>query len=907
MRYSLTSYKDLVEITAMSLKKPEENLESIPHFFDHEQFFDAMSLRGYPLLSGLLKEYPPFAAYTHRLTARSVQHASHQRPMTLDIHDLKYASQKTIGQNFFRSKYGPLLNDRSEKIQEVIEILQILKNKVCLKRQYDSLLLSEERHRKTLKARIQANERGEAFNEAMIEPFDSIETLVQQFENYMTYCQTNVATQSIIFEELIYLRKWALEAEKKPPRWFFFRSKSQKEEKKQRWGVLIESLDESRTAYFINQSGDHSCALGVAERLQLKMYYIAAAEFQPSVNPEESLIEQLITPLIQKDPERPSVYLPTDFLYQTYLKASGIVAELREEVSFERRTDAQAQKDYDILFEKYCQRFKTAENERYNKALVEKMMKAKFDAVIASAPYQEQPDLEQQEICDKLYDKKMRGIMKLVQKSQPRAEKEVIHHIAKQLGFTTGFAELLLSLLGQDFLLLPEQDFNAPESGLKLLEHYVNEERIMISEDPILGKTPKWDRQQAAMTYTMYLKKIHEEHQSADRLFIDFLPLCLSDPISQSFISKEVIALDRLVNDQESNFCELRDDIYTEYLQENLIELNGKTRHELLFFFITRNNLEAVKVLIQYGARPGYVNSGNKTPIAHAVALNHVDIISYLCTLENLNINWFDNSEMNPFTYAMRNNNVAVFNMLLKHPAADLKKCDAYGNSLYMFALKNNKTWCYPYLASPNIVNYAACNKKGETALTFLLPKAPLPTLQEHLPYYPQDAQAGYTILMQALLCQRYDFAHYLIEQRKNIDFSLKDQNGETLLINALRSSQKNPSFIEKLLEQKQLNINAQDKHGQTALMWALSGDDTAIADLLVRKCAAQLDVRLRNHEGLSAADMARQKGYLTMAQRLDNLMQESQILDQKQNVLLFPREPYKKNTPHIQSAAIKI
>lgn len=78
-----------------------------------------------------------------------------------------------------------------------------------------------------------------------------------------------------------------------------------------------------------------------------------------------------------------------------------------------------------------------------------------------------------------------------------------------------------------------------------------------------------------------------------------------------------------------------------------------------------------------------------------------------------------------------------------------------------------------------------------------------------------------------------------------------KDINKEKTLIDAVKDG--DPASVKVFLD-KGVNVNAEDKDGMTALMWAVVNDQTAIAKLLIN---AGTDIYAKNRQGNTASTMA--------------------------------------------------
>ena len=94
---------------------------------------------------------------------------------------------------------------------------------------------------------------------------------------------------------------------------------------------------------------------------------------------------------------------------------------------------------------------------------------------------------------------------------------------------------------------------------------------------------------------------------------------------------------------------------------------------------------------------------------------------------------------------------------------------------------------------------------------------------------------------MRALILERETllFNEYFNNNYLRINIDSKDENGNTYLILSVKQ---NLESITKLLLEKGVDVNIQNKEGNTALHYALSGKNFIIADLL-KKFGAKEDL----------------------------------------------------------------
>jgi ankyrin repeat protein len=103
---------------------------------------------------------------------------------------------------------------------------------------------------------------------------------------------------------------------------------------------------------------------------------------------------------------------------------------------------------------------------------------------------------------------------------------------------------------------------------------------------------------------------------------------------------------------------------------------------------------------------------------------------------------------------------------------------------------------------------------------------------------------------------------------KENMDLhNLKDSNGETPLVYAVKSGRKN--VVELLLSAKAVDVNVKNKYGRTALIEALSRDHKEIVQLLL--CTGKVDVSVSDWSGWTALTQAIKNGRKEMVDLLLN------------------------------------
>ncbi len=183
-------------------------------------------------------------------------------------------------------------------------------------------------------------------------------------------------------------------------------------------------------------------------------------------------------------------------------------------------------------------------------------------------------------------------------------------------------------------------------------------------------------------------------------------------------------------------------------------------------------------------------------------------------------------------------------------------------------------------------VNAPNSNNIGETALMMARSNRVrrLLLMREDLDVNAKDHLTGRTALMQYAIAGN-PAAVQLLLKREDIDVNAKDDTGATALMMTFYTSYKkyglyeNPikqramqlfrlEVAEALLAHEDIDVNAKDNHGETALMLAVSDNDWAAAAkaLLARE---DIDVNAASKNGLTALMLAARKGPRDVVQAL--------------------------------------
>ena len=251
-------------------------------------------------------------------------------------------------------------------------------------------------------------------------------------------------------------------------------------------------------------------------------------------------------------------------------------------------------------------------------------------------------------------------------------------------------------------------------------------------------------------------------------------------------------------------------------------DLNGCTP---LHYASQKGNLNAVWLLLEYGADVRVCDKSGKTPLHLAVHHGHLEVVRELLEL-NAEVNSRDGNVFTPLHSASQNGNLDVAKLLLGH-GAGVQVCDESGRTpLHLAAHRGHLE-----VARELLELHADVNSRDETGSTPLLMAS-------------ANANCG---VLQLLLDH-------------NANVHVHDHNGNTPLHHAALSCRLE---IARILLKHDVEINSRNAEGSTPLHMA-AGSESRLKE---RKDFVQLlldhgaDVQARNLCGQTASDRASDAG----------------------------------------------
>ena len=194
-------------------------------------------------------------------------------------------------------------------------------------------------------------------------------------------------------------------------------------------------------------------------------------------------------------------------------------------------------------------------------------------------------------------------------------------------------------------------------------------------------------------------------------------------------------------------------------------------------------------------------------------------------------LNGFFETLCQGLTVACDRGNTAIVSRLVQLPGLDLNYQDVFGYTPAITSSICGHTECVRILAETDRADW---NKR--------------------------ENNQGWTPLY-AALCLRYPDIVDIIVQQPNIDYTVKDVEGETLGHAAVWGG--SVECVEKLVAQEKFDSwNVPDgPEGDTPIMWALKLCKTEIVEILIR--CPQVDLSCRDKEGWSLVFRAIQRNEL--------------------------------------------
>ena len=294
---------------------------------------------------------------------------------------------------------------------------------------------------------------------------------------------------------------------------------------------------------------------------------------------------------------------------------------------------------------------------------------------------------------------------------------------------------------------------------------------------------------------------------------------------------------------EKNDIAEVQRLIKEEGYDVNAKDIEGKTA---LMLSAEKGWEKVVKLLLEKNADVNAKNIYNSNALILATANRHVNCVKLLLEYGvnlNLNVNATDNEGQNALMIAASKGYTEGVTLLIEH--VNLEATDKYGKTALMLAAENLREQCINVLVDRGVDVNAKC-EGGRNALDYTFEgfSLELAELSKKNNSTTWKKEQGYKVV-KFLLKAQCSLSEFVSITR------LSNSSIEKLTTTPLSSCCiMGCEEIAKLLtESYQINVNASDNKGQTALVWAVKNNNVAIVKLLLG-VGTYLDVNCVDSDG---------------------------------------------------------
>lgn len=243
-----------------------------------------------------------------------------------------------------------------------------------------------------------------------------------------------------------------------------------------------------------------------------------------------------------------------------------------------------------------------------------------------------------------------------------------------------------------------------------------------------------------------------------------------------------------------------------------------------------RGQEATLKLLLEIGFDPNMRDRLLRTPLAVAALYGKENIVKILLDRSDVPLDAADKSGRSPFHHAAEQGHIVIMDLLLNTKKVNVDCANVNGETPFFFAVAQGKKEAAQFLISKG-ARPDAQNRGGQTPLFKAIGEASLEMVKWLLATGQVDPESrdlkGHTPLIYAVKAGGFP---------RSTDACGKDLNAldtEHEIISLLRHAGPLPStghntrknaalgVLKHLLSLDQVNLNAQDKEGRTALSWA--------------------------------------------------------------------------------------
>lgn len=280
-------------------------------------------------------------------------------------------------------------------------------------------------------------------------------------------------------------------------------------------------------------------------------------------------------------------------------------------------------------------------------------------------------------------------------------------------------------------------------------------------------------------------------------------------------------------------------------------------------FIVRTNNADIIRLLLEHAS----INVDLQVPesdysyilLKWAVDNRYMDIVKSI-----LEQNEIDDGNMVLVPPGQKGHD-SLIRFFLDENEMDVNLQDGLGYTALMHAAQGGYTRVVSLLLSRNNIDVNKHNKDGDTALFCALKQGYSDVIRFLLSRNDIDAnnhnKHGYKALICALKAGHSDVIHHLLERDRIKDnfhtIHTTSANNYRLLLGAAQA--KSTDIVELLLQQTDIDVNAQDQYGDTILMWAANKRKTNLVRFLLG--VKDIDLNLQNTNGDTALIRASANG----------------------------------------------
>ena len=243
----------------------------------------------------------------------------------------------------------------------------------------------------------------------------------------------------------------------------------------------------------------------------------------------------------------------------------------------------------------------------------------------------------------------------------------------------------------------------------------------------------------------------------------------------------------------------------------------GNHKKTMLINAAEQGDTNKVKLLINLkGIDLNATDVHGTTALMYACQNDHIKIVEILVNQKDINLNIRDGDGESAITHAIRSNHFNIVKILATQKSIDLNAKYNYGRSILIYAILKDHTETVKMLVAQEDINInMMCNED--------------------------------TPLYHALVNDKMEI-FFILAAHDDIDLNTKHLNTKygkhkkTMLILATEAD--NRKIVKKLVSQKDIDLNAKDFFGTTALMYASQNDYIEIVKILVAQKNTNLNIK---------------------------------------------------------------